>query len=163
MVKINKKAQGGMSGETLVGLLVILAVGGLLIWGVSSNWWGAVKQVEPYTGGASILGVSTNCGLYCGGGASSTVPYCSSGLQIVNSLEFAQLNMIKAQLSGGSCEDKNGNAIATTDATACKSAKKGIWKSGISLLNYYTLQAKASCGTLAKAGLIDGCDDITCS
>lgn len=160
----NKRGQG-LTSETLIIILVAVAVGALLIWGFATNWWGVGKKIAPYTGGANLGEVSTLCTLSCGGDA---VVYCTSGLKIVNELELSQLNNLKLKLPDYVCEDKAGKV---NSGMCVVTKKEGIWKSATKTeelnykteeLNYYTLQAKVTCYTLEEAGLIDKCTKITC-
>lgn len=158
---MNKRGQGGMTTETLVGLLVLAGIAVLLVWGFSTNWWGIGKKAEAYTGGSNLAEISGMCRASCTAAAGQTVPYCSSDLKVVNNLQIEQLNSLRGTLDPEKCKDKDGAKIA--DATACNAAKKGIYKLGSSELNYYTLQAKASCFILGEAGLIDKCNEIVCA
>ena len=160
---MNKRGQGGMTTETLVGLLVLAGVAVLLVWGFSTNWWGIGKKVGAYTGGSNLAEISGMCRASCTP-TGQTVPYCSSDLKVVNNLEIAQLNLLKEKLKEGKCYDKDNKEITTSANTPeCNTAKKGIYKIGSSELNYYTLQAKASCFTLGEANLIDKCNEIVCA
>ncbi len=159
---MNKRGQGGMTTETLVGLLVLAGIAVLLVWGFSTNWWGIGKKAEAYTGGSNLAEISGMCRASCT--AEQTVPYCTSDLKVVNNLQIDQLNLLKAELTGGNCYDKDNKEIDTSANTnACNTAKKGIWKLSSSELNYYTLQAKVSCFTLGEAELIDKCNEIVCA
>lgn len=162
---VKKKAQSGY--EALVLLLLILVVAGIVIYGFYKGWFGASKKIEPYTGGSALADLSNLCQQTCLGGAQNSVPYCSSDVKIANDLQFSQLNQLKANLATDfNCVDKDGKTEIdiTKDTTACNSVTKGIWQSSSSaeVVNYYTQQAKVTCNSLSKAGLINPCSSISC-
>ena len=160
----NKKGQG-MTTETLVILLAAIAVGVLIVLGFMTNWFGLGGKIGAYTGGNNLADVSTACKAVCPIAESNSKTYCESDLKVVNKLELAQLNNLKTLLTNQNykCMQKDKKTIE--DATgACDNANKGIWYSTTKPegLNYYSSQAKVTCGTLAKAGLIDGCPNVIC-
>ena len=153
------KGKRGQETQTLLIILVAVAVGVMLIWGFSTQWGGAQEKADPYLGGTNLNQLSDVCSV-----TSDDQIYCTSGVKVVNSLTLAQLKELKLLLPSGKCYNTKGELIdLTKETTACDTAKKGIWKTDTKEINFYTLQAKVTCNDLAQANLITGRANANCA